>query len=144
MFAERFTAELVFATVDATRYPAASLPDDSVVAMPIDPDLGDELVERFDPVLRTTISNALAVHDVAWSVRALAGSPALERARLADALDATMIVIGTREPGLRGSLREFFNGSVAAQLAHRQHRPVVVVPLHPVGLAGPLPWEDTR
>lgn len=42
-----------------------------------------------------------------------------------------MLVIGTRE-GARGALREAVHGSVAAQLAHRQHRPVVVVPLDPV------------
>ncbi|WP_284328799.1 hypothetical protein [Demequina litorisediminis] len=51
-------------------------------------------------------------------------------------------MVGTREPGLRGTLHEFFSGSVAAQLSHRQHRPVLVVPLAPVGPEGELPWED--
>ena len=57
-------------------------------------------------------------------------------------LDARYIVVGTREAGLRGSVREFFNGSVAVHLAHRQHRPVIVVPLAPIEGGEKLPWED--
>jgi hypothetical protein len=53
-----------------------------------------------------------------------------------------MIVVGSREAGLRGSVREFFAGSVALHLSHRQARPVVVVPLAPVSRAQALPWED--
>jgi nucleotide-binding universal stress UspA family protein len=52
-----------------------------------------------------------------------------------------MIVVGSRRRGVRSGLKEFFGGSVAAQLAHRQHRPVVVVPVAPVPLDTPLPWE---
>jgi nucleotide-binding universal stress UspA family protein len=54
-----------------------------------------------------------------------------------------MIVVGTREPGFRGTVHEFINGSVAAQLAHRQHRPVVVIPLNPVTDDDELPWNAT-
>ncbi|WP_370035942.1 hypothetical protein [Brevibacterium epidermidis] len=39
------------------------------------------------------------------------------------------IILGVRRSGIRGSLREFFNGSVAIQLSRHQHRPLVVVPL---------------
>jgi hypothetical protein len=39
-------------------------------------------------------------------------------------------------------VREFFAGSVALHLSHRQARPVVVVPLAPVSRAQALPWED--
>ncbi|MFV0285321.1 MAG: universal stress protein, partial [Demequina sp.] len=79
---------------------------------------------------------------VQWSTRALAGLPSQQLADVADEVDAVLIVVGTREPGLRGTLHEFFSGSVAAQLSHRQHRPVLVVPLAPVGPDGELPWED--
>lgn len=140
-FAERFGAELVCAFVDAGRYTVDERPDGTVVSLSIDPDLGDEIVEEFDPGLRTAISAVMAGHDVPWSVRLLAGDPAQELADLADELDAEMIVVGTREPGLKGSLHEFFNGSVSAHLAHRQHRPVIVVPLNPVGEGDALPWD---
>lgn len=143
-FAERFDADLVCASVDASRYTVVREPDGEIVAMPIDSDLADEAREEFDPGLRAAVAEVLDRRPVRWSVRALAGGPAQELAGLAEELDAAMIVVGTREPGLRGSLREFFSGSVAVQLAHRQHRPVVVVPLSPVGADGELPWQDRR
>ncbi len=132
-FAERFGAELVCATVDTSRFTLAHAVDGPDVTMPIDPDVLGPAPTTFDPDLEVTLAVALEGRPVRWSVRALAGSASQELARLADDLDAAMIVVGTREAGLRGSLHEFFNGSVAVQLAHRQHRPVVVVPLAPVG-----------
>lgn len=144
MFARHFHADLVCATVDVARYTVESMQDGTVVSMPIDPDLADETVELFDPDLRSSIAAVLEDRGVLWSVRALAGGPAQELARLAAELDAVMIVVGTRDRGIKGSLHEFFNGSVAAQLAHRQHRPVVVVPLNPVGPDGTPPWNDEQ
>ncbi len=141
-FAERFHADLVCASVNADGYTIDTRPDGAVVSMSIDPDLTEERVEAFDPVLRASIAAALEGREVSWSTRARAGGPAQELARLADELNAAMIVVGTGEPGVKGSLHELFNGSVAAQLAHRQHRPVVVVPLNPVGVDGELPWND--
>lgn len=143
IFAEHFDAELVCAFVDGSRYPVRELPDGTVVSMPIDPDSAESDVEEVDPGLRAAIGATLRGREVRWSLRALAGGAAHELARLAEDLDAAMIVVGTREAGLRGSLHSFFNGSVAVQLAHHQHRPIVVVPLDPV--TGNLPWsEDER
>ena len=105
--------------------------------MPIDPDLEGEVVEVFDPEWREALAATLDQRSVRWSVRALAGGPAFELARLADEVDATMIVVGTREPGTRGSLHEFFNGSVAIQLSRSQHRPLVVVPLRAESASAP-------
>lgn len=140
-FAEHFNADLVCVVVNGARYTIDRWPDGSVVSLSINPDLGDEAVEVVAPEVRAAIAAVLEDREVAWSVRALAGGPAQELARVADELDAAMIIVGTHEAGVRGSLHEFFNGSVAAQLAHRQHRPVVVVPLNPVG-DGELPWDE--
>ncbi|WP_051215134.1 universal stress protein [Granulicoccus phenolivorans] len=131
-FAEHFDAELVCVSVDASRYPIERHPDGTVTAASIDSDLADDGVLHFDEVIRTRIAEVLAQRPVRWSTRALAGNPAKELSRIATELAATMIVVGTRNAGLRGSLREVINGSVAVQLAHRQHRPVVVIPQHPV------------
>lgn len=139
-YAKRFDADLVFAFVDATRYSAEWYADGTTLSMPIDPDLADEREAVFDPELRDAIAAALKDKEIVWSTRAMTGGPALELARLADELDARMIVVGTRRPGFRGTLREFLNGSVGAQLAHRQHRPLVVVPLDPVDIADDQPW----
>lgn len=143
VFAQHFDAELICATVDLSHYAVEEKPDGTVIALPLDPDLADTRTEEFDPELRRTIAETLDPLPVRWSVRALAGGPGRELARLADEVDAAMIVVGTRERGLRGSLREFFNGSVAVQLAHQQHRPLVVVPLNPVGAESELPWRQT-
>ncbi|QGH69757.1 universal stress protein [Pseudactinotalea sp. HY158] len=134
-------ADLVCAFVDTSRYPVRELPDGTVVAMPIDPDSAESDVAEIDPGLRDSIASALRGSRVRWSLRALAGGAARELARLADELDAAMIVVGTREAGLRGSLHSFFSGSVAVQLAHHQHRPLVVIPLNPVSGEDELPWR---
>jgi nucleotide-binding universal stress UspA family protein len=98
--------------------------------------------ETFDVELESDIRATMNGRGVPYTLRQLAGDPAWALARLADEMDARYIVVGTREAGLRGSLREFFNGSVAVHLAHRQHRPVIVVPLAPVSGSQALPWED--
>lgn len=140
-FAAAFDAELICAHVDTSRYPVAETPDGTEIAASIDPDLADEAPLTFDPDLEAAVADVLAGTSVRWSTRALAGGPAAELARLADELDAVMIVIGTRQAGFRGTMHEFFSGSVAVQLAHHQHRPVVVIPLNPVGVGGPAPWQ---
>lgn len=140
MFAEQFGAELICASVNAGRYTVERYPDGTVESMPIDPDLADSDLEVFDPELEGMLAHALNGCEVRWSVRALAGGPAQELARLADELDAAMIVVGTRRAGFKASVHEFFSGSVAVQLAHRQHRPVLVVPVNPVKSENDLPW----
>lgn len=144
VIAGHFAADLVCAFVDASRYSVDRLPDGTVVSMSLDPDMPESRHEKIDPALRSELAAVLDGGNIRWSARALAGGPAQELARLANELDAKMIVVGTRERGMRGTLREFVNGSVAVQLAHRQHRPVVVIPLNPVGDDGELPWKSTE
>ncbi len=139
-FAEVFDAELVGAWVDASRYVIGSDDDGVEVATSIDPDLADDAELVFPAALEAEMAATLAEAPCRWSTRALAGGPYRELARLADELDAAMIVVGTRKPGFRGSIHGFFSGSVAVQLAHRQHRPVVVIPVHPVGPTAQPPW----
>lgn len=170
--AAQLDARLVCATVDRGRYVVEERPDGSIRSAPVDPDLPEadlpdvrlpELAlpelplpeadaagttgraagaDRVDPDLESRLGRLLDPTGVAWETRALAGDPAHALARLADTLDAAMIVVGTHSGGLRGSLRELFTGSVAAHLAHRQHRPVVVIPLAPVGFDAALPWDS--
>lgn len=155
--AAQLGARLVCASVDRDRHVVEEHPDGHVRSVPVDPDLADPATDaaptdaagdaaaagtdRFDPDFEARLRGVLDPTGVDWEVRALAGDPARALTRLADALDAMMIVVGTHEGGLRGSLRELFSGSVAAHLAHRQHRPVVVIPLSPLGLDAELPWE---
>lgn len=139
--ADDLDVHLVCANVDIGRYLVSSYVDGSVVALPYDPDLPESEKEVFDPELAANIRAVLEPKGVQYSLEQLAGDPSWALARLADNIDARYIVVGTREAGIRGSIREFFNGSIAAHLAHRQHRPVVVVPLAPKSGDEKLPWE---
>ncbi|MDJ0350097.1 universal stress protein [Cryobacterium sp. PH29-G1] len=140
--AAQFHAELVCATVDAGRYLVDEYADGSIMSLPVDPDLLDLDEEGFPIALRTHLATLLDGRDLVWSTRAVAGDPARALAHLADSLNAALIVVGTRERGMRASLQEFFGGSVAVHLAHRQHRPVLVIPLAPVAFRDELPWES--
>lgn len=141
--AVKYGGELVCAHIDVERYTVEESADGTVTAFPVDPDVAELVSEEFDLGLAEHVRAVLADTDVHWSVRELAGEPAHELARLADEVDAALIVVGSRHPGLRAGVREFFSGSVAVHLAHRQHRPIVVVPLSPVPDGSVLPWEQT-
>lgn len=138
-FAQAFDAVLVCAHVDVGRYVVEERPDGTVVSRPLDPDLPELSDTDFDPELAEHIRAAVAPVEVGF--RELAGDRAYALARLAEICDVDAIVVGSRRRGVRSGLKEFFGGSVAAQLAHRQHRPVIVVPVSPVPVEEPLPWE---
>lgn len=140
-FATPLDAELICAYVDPGRYVVAEHPDGTVDSRPLDPDQPDWDSAAFDPALAERIRTAVAGSGVNVEFRALAGDIAHALGRLAELLDAQLIVVGSRRGGLRTSWHEFIGGSVAAHLVHRQPRPVLVVPLTPVPAGGRLPWE---
>jgi len=125
-YAKLLQGPLVVVHVDVSRFVTYEDPDGYVHSAPIDLNLDAGAVE-FEEVQRMAES-ALSDLGVIWTARQLVGDPALAIKQLANKLDAQLIVVGTRKRGLGESIREFFTGSVAARLAHRQHRPVLVVP----------------
>lgn len=139
-FARAFGCSLLLAHVDASRFVVVENADGSVTSLPFDADLHDFEPEPPDPTIAVTAHRLLDDAGVPWELLQLAGDPARALGRLADSVSARVIIVGTRERGLRKGILEFFNGSVAASLAHRQARPVVVVPLAPTGSDGPL-WD---
>lgn len=126
-YARLLRVPLVVAHVDVTRFVTYEDPDGYVHSAPIDINL-DAGAAEFEAVQQTA-SAALEGTGITWTARQLVGDPALAIKQLANKLDAQLIVVGTRKRGLGESIREFFTGSVAARLAHWQHRPVMVVPL---------------
>lgn len=126
-YAKLLGVPLVVVHVDVTRFVTYEDPDGYVHSAPIDLNIaaGEGELEK----VKEAASAFLASHDVSWSVQQLVGDPAMAIKHLAEQIDAKLIVIGTRKRGLGESIREFFTGSVAARLAHRQHRPLLVVPL---------------
>lgn len=139
-FAQAFACRLVLAHVDASRFVVVENVDGSVTSMPFDADLHDFDPEPGDPGMEATAHRLLDPLGVPWELTQIAGDPARALGRLADSVSARAIIVGTRERGLRKGILEFLTGSVAAALAHRQARPVIVVPLAPSGSTDPL-WD---
>jgi nucleotide-binding universal stress UspA family protein len=129
-YARSFDAELVCVAADATRYAYQELPDGTLLTAPIDPDLA-AAGPMFSEERLAEVGSVIAPSGVTWRMRELVGVAADALMRVADEEDALMIVVGARPGGFRGALRQVFTGSVALRLAHRQYRPVVVVPTAP-------------
>ncbi len=126
-YAKLLSVPLVVVHVDVTRFVTYEDPDGYVHSAPIDLNVEAGAAE-FEQV-QSAAASVLEGSGLTWSARQLVGDPALAIKQLAGKLDAQLIVVGTRKRGLGESIREFFTGSVAARLAHRQHRSVLVVPL---------------
>jgi nucleotide-binding universal stress UspA family protein len=126
-YAKLFQAPLAVVHVDVTRFVTYEDPDGYVHSAPIDMNIATGESEL--TMVQDAAAAALADAGVDWTVRQLVGDPAMAIKHFADHIDARLIVVGTRKRGLGESIREFFTGSVGARLAHRQHRPILVVPL---------------
>ena len=131
-YAKLLGVPLLVVHVDVTRFVTYEDPDGYVHSAPIDINIA--VGEGELALVQAQAAAILDGHGVDWSTRQLVGDPALAIKHLAESLDARLIVVGTRKHGFGESIREFFTGSVAARLAHRQHRPILVVPLgEPIG-----------
>jgi len=132
---------LIVTYVDVTRFVTYEDPDGYVHSAPIDMNI-DPGVTDFNAVTKMA-TDTLTGSDVRWTARQLVGDPALAIKQLADRVDARLIVVGTRKRGFGESVREFFTGSVAARLAHRQRHNILVVPLgEPVPDDQELIWDE--
>lgn len=131
---------LYFAYVDTTRFTVEEFPDGSVRHAEIDPDTVDDSWRRSQQEIEASLTDVLAGSGVPWEFRYLAGRPDRALTHLARTLDAAAIVVGTRAPGPGARFREAIEGSIAVQLSHHQHRPVLVVPLRVVDWKTPL-WR---
>ncbi|WP_019181520.1 universal stress protein [Microbacterium yannicii] len=126
-YAKVLHVPLAVVHVDVTRFVTYEDPDGYVHSAPIDLNIAageGELTKVQDAA-----ASALQESGLSWTVRQLVGDPAMAIKHFADKIDARLIVVGTRKRGIGESIREFFTGSVGARLAHRQHRPILVVPL---------------
>ncbi|CAN5442674.1 hypothetical protein BH11ACT1_BH11ACT1_01270 [soil metagenome] len=129
-----------FAYVDPTRFTVEEHADGTVRHADIDPDAVDDSWVTRQEQIEESLTQVLGDSGVAWEFRYLAGRADRALTHLARAVDAAAIVVGTRAPGPGARLREVVEGSVAVQLSHHQHRPVLVVPLSVVDWQTPL-WR---
>lgn len=126
-YAKLLGVPLVVVHVDVTRFVTYEDPDGYVHSAPIDINIASGEADL--KLIEQAAEAALDGHGVTWQVHQLVGDPALAIKHFADKIDAKLLVVGTRKRGIGESIREFFTGSVAARLAHRQRRPILVVPL---------------
>ncbi|ARU51336.1 nucleotide-binding universal stress UspA family protein [Cellulosimicrobium cellulans] len=135
-------SRVVAAYADTSRHVVEEHPDGSVTHAPLDPDSADDSWQGVEARLRAEVGEGVqglpGDGAVEWDLRYLAGRPDRALTHLARAVDAAVIVVGTRAPGSTAHLRELVEGSVAAHLAHHQHRPVLTVPLAVVD------WKELR
>lgn len=131
---------LYFAHVDTSRYADVENADGTVRHLSIDPDIDDDLWPEREAALKGTVGEWMEGQDVPWHFRYLAGRPDRALTHLARAVDAAAFVVGTHV-GHHHRIADFVNGSVSMQLSHRQHRPVIVVPVSVVDWDERAPWE---
>lgn len=117
---------LVGVYVDTTRFVTYEEPGGSVHSAALDLSVEARRADYENVVAETSAS--LEGTGMTCVVRELVGDPAFAIRDLADDLHAKLIVIGTRKPGIGETLREFITGSVAARLARRQKRSILVIP----------------
>jgi nucleotide-binding universal stress UspA family protein len=134
-------ARLVCAFVDTGQVTMFEGADGTLMSMPIDPDVVEE-PSPFPEALQDLLAGKCAAKQVPVEFRRPVGEPAIALSELADQVEAYMIIVGTRRPGIRAGIAEFLGGSVAAHLSHRQPRPVIVVPQTPTRPDEALPWDD--
>lgn len=126
--AEQLGVPLVCAYVDEASYLVEWDPARETHRMSLHPEKDDEDVAAVRSDLGKLIGEAMDGGSADWTLRLLAGDPARALGRLAEDIHASMIIVGTPEPGLGHRISEALNGSVAAWLSHHQRRPVLIVP----------------
>lgn len=140
-WAEALGVDLFVGYADRARVTVEEYPDGTVRHAEVDPDSLDDSWRERQAALESHLHRLLGDGRVAWSFRYLAGRPDRALTHLARAVDASAFVVGAHDPGVAGRWHDFVDGSVAARLAHHQHRPVLVVPLSVVDWHDRVPWQ---
>ncbi|WP_417234747.1 universal stress protein [Arthrobacter sp.] len=129
--AEALAAPLVAAYVDPASYLIEWKAGNEVAPTSLDPVLEpDDEAALAAAGIRDAFGPAASGHGVAWSLRVIGGDPALALGRLATAVGASSIVIGTRRLGLLAKVNELATGSLMHRLLATQHLPVLGIPSH--------------
>lgn len=140
-WAEALGVELFIAYVDPSRVTVEEHADGTVLHTPVSVDSSDDAWQGKSSQIHAFLTAVLEDSPVTWHFRYLAGRIDQSLTHLARAVDASAFVVGTHSPGLSARWHEFVDGSVAAHLAHHQHRPVLVVPLEVVDWRAAAPWQ---
>jgi nucleotide-binding universal stress UspA family protein len=121
---------LVCAFVDPASYLTEWAPVAAQPAVSLDP-VADEEAAYPAAQLLQRLQAILGPPGAEWSFRVLNGDVAVSLTRLAESVGASVVVVGGQRPGVRAWLDRHLEGSVSAQLARDQQRPVLVIPSCP-------------
>lgn len=124
----KMNAPLVCAYVDEASYLVEWDPAKETHRASLHPEKDDADIAAVRTELKELVASQTDGRSVDWTLRLLAGDPARALGRLAHDVHASMIIVGTPEPGLGHRISEALNGSVASWLSHHQSRPVLIVP----------------
>lgn len=97
------------------------------IRMSLEPPVDDEMA-AVGQRLREILSEATFLESVGWTLHILGGDPARAIDRLAQKLDARLIVVGGPRPGIAHRAESLLGASVGGWLARNQKRPVMVIP----------------
>jgi nucleotide-binding universal stress UspA family protein len=112
----------------------------TMLAVPVDTEEVPD-PEPFPENLKQRVLEVVKPYAVECEFSRPVGEISIALGDLGESTGAHTIVVGTRKPGVRAGIAEFFAGSVAAHLTHRQPRPVLVVPVSPAAADESLPWD---
>lgn len=130
---------LYFAHVDEQRFVEREFFDGTVQHADLNPDAAGDEWRRHEAQMIDELTGLVGAQPE-WRFRYLAGRPDRALTHLARAVDAAVLVVGTRAPEHGARVREFLDGALALKLAQHQHRPVLAVPLSVVDWKAPMPW----
>lgn len=139
--AERIGATLICAYVEPLQRGVFEGAGGTMLAVPVDAEAVPDPTP-FPETLQQRLLELTAPYAVECTFSRPVGEISIALGELAEDSGAHAIVVGTRRPGFRAGIAEFFAGSVAAHLTHRQPRPVLVIPVSPAEAHESLPWDE--
>lgn len=137
-WAKSLGVEVYVAYSDPTRVTEVEHADGTVRHTEVDSDVPDDSWQARQQALTDDVARIAADTDVSWHFRYLAGRIDRSLTHLARTVDASAFLIGAKGRGRRRDPLEFLRSSVGTQLAHHQHRPVILVPVSVVDWKEPL------
>ena len=128
VLAQKLDRAIIYAYVEPNSYLTEwnlkeNIREQSLHPQDVDEDMTADALEILAHI-ETLMSGSAAK----WSLRILAGEVWKALARLASEADASMIIVGTREPTFGAHVSQLLNGATASHLTFHQHLPVLVVP----------------
>lgn len=139
--AQRLQSTLICAYVEPLQRGVFEGAGGTMLAVPVDAEAVPEPTP-FPATLKQRLMELAEPYAVECAFSRPVGEISIALGELGESTGAHAIVVGTRRPGVRAGIAEFFAGSVAAHLTHRQPRPVVVVPVSPADAHEALPWDE--